>query len=291
MTTWNIVRGVGMALGSPNENCACGVVRMHQISCFPKSRRTTPDPCRSGVEAPHSCAHTWCSGPIGEAQQVARGVGSPPADPLRQTIHRPSAWDGWSERMPGDQPYDGYLYSARTGTMAAIRTALCRWLDAHGHRSAECAPPRAAAKTASLQIRPPLCVPAPQEKAAYNYRCGADLPPPILSLERPPAYLSVAEDKGEQEARDLADLFSGHSMRAGYATTVGEHDVPGYCIQQRMRHQSMDTTPRLPSTPSPRPPARSRQPSLCFPGPPPRFRASRSAASSIVVPKKRTWFT
>jgi hypothetical protein len=44
-------------------------------------------------------------------------------------------------------------------------------------------------------------------------------------LERPPAYLSVAEDKGEQEARDLADLFFGHSMRAGYATTVGEHDM------------------------------------------------------------------
>jgi hypothetical protein len=31
-------------------------------------------------------------------------------------------------------------------------------------------------------------------------------------------------------------------MRAGYATTAGEHDVPGYRIQRRMRHKSMDTT-------------------------------------------------
>jgi hypothetical protein len=31
-------------------------------------------------------------------------------------------------------------------------------------------------------------------------------------------------------------------MRAGYATTAAEHDEPGYRIQQRMRHKSMDTT-------------------------------------------------
>jgi len=31
MTTWNIVRGVGVALASPNDNCACGDARMHQF--------------------------------------------------------------------------------------------------------------------------------------------------------------------------------------------------------------------------------------------------------------------
>ena len=31
-------------------------------------------------------------------------------------------------------------------------------------------------------------------------------------------------------------------MPAGYVTTAAEHDEPGYRIQQRMRHKSMDTT-------------------------------------------------
>jgi integrase len=54
--------------------------------------------------------------------------------------------------------------------------------------------------------------------------------------------LALHRGKSAEEARELADLFSGHSMRAGYATTAGEHDEPGYRIQQRMRHRSMDTT-------------------------------------------------
>ena len=33
-----------------------------------------------------------------------------------------------------------------------------------------------------------------------------------------------------------------NSMPAGYVTTAAEHDEPGYRIQQRMRHKSMDTT-------------------------------------------------
>ena len=36
--------------------------------------------------------------------------------------------------------------------------------------------------------------------------------------------------------------LSGHSMRAGYATTAGAHDEPAYRIQERMRHKSADTT-------------------------------------------------
>ena len=52
----------------------------------------------------------------------------------------------------------------------------------------------------------------------------------------------VAKGKSPVEAEALAAGFSGHSMRAGYATTAGELDEAGYRIQHRMRHKSMDTT-------------------------------------------------
>src|SRR5262245_24493653 len=54
--------------------------------------------------------------------------------------------------------------------------------------------------------------------------------------------LAIARGKSKAEARKLVAAYSSHSMRAGYATTAGEHDEPGYRIQQRMRHKSMDTT-------------------------------------------------
>jgi len=54
--------------------------------------------------------------------------------------------------------------------------------------------------------------------------------------------LQLRAGKTEAEARELADAYSGHSLRAGYATTAGENDEPGYRIQHRMRHKSMDTT-------------------------------------------------
>ena len=44
------------------------------------------------------------------------------------------------------------------------------------------------------------------------------------------------------DARKLVVAYSSHSMRAGYVTTAAEHDEPGYRIQQRMRHKSVDTT-------------------------------------------------
>ena len=48
--------------------------------------------------------------------------------------------------------------------------------------------------------------------------------------------------KTPAEAAAQADAFSGHSMRAGYATTAGEKEAPRYRIKNRMRHKSMDTT-------------------------------------------------
>ena len=54
--------------------------------------------------------------------------------------------------------------------------------------------------------------------------------------------LAIGQVKTEAEAETIAEAFSGHSMRAGYATTAGAHDEPAYRIQQRMRHNSVDTT-------------------------------------------------
>ena len=54
--------------------------------------------------------------------------------------------------------------------------------------------------------------------------------------------LAIGQGKTEAEAETIAEAFSGHSMRAGYATTAGAHDEPAYRIQQRMRHKSADTT-------------------------------------------------
>jgi hypothetical protein len=54
--------------------------------------------------------------------------------------------------------------------------------------------------------------------------------------------LAIMRGKIETEAKKFVAAYSSQSMRAGYATTAGEHDEPGCRIQQRMRHKSMDTT-------------------------------------------------
>src|SRR5215831_7739884 len=38
-TTWNIVRGIGVALASPNDNCACGDTRMHHFAACRADRK------------------------------------------------------------------------------------------------------------------------------------------------------------------------------------------------------------------------------------------------------------
>ena len=40
------------------------------------------------------------------------------------------------------------------------------------------------------------------------------------------------------EAEELVALVSGHSLRAGYATSAAARDMPGYRIQQHTRHKS-----------------------------------------------------
>ena len=50
--------------------------------------------------------------------------------------------------------------------------------------------------------------------------------------------LARVRGRSETEADEIVALFSGHSMRAGYATSAAARDVPGYRIQQHTRHKS-----------------------------------------------------
>jgi integrase len=44
--------------------------------------------------------------------------------------------------------------------------------------------------------------------------------------------------RGASEAEEIAALFSGHSMRAGYATSAAAKDMPSYRIRKHTRHKS-----------------------------------------------------
>jgi integrase len=50
--------------------------------------------------------------------------------------------------------------------------------------------------------------------------------------------LARLHGRSEAEADELVTLFSGHSLRAGYATSAAARDMPGYRIQQHTRHKS-----------------------------------------------------
>ena len=47
-----------------------------------------------------------------------------------------------------------------------------------------------------------------------------------------------------EEAKTLADRFSGHSLRAGYATAAAAADMPQYRIQQHTRHRTAEMVAR-----------------------------------------------
>src|SRR5262249_46645304 len=54
------------------------------------------------------------------------------------------------------------------------------------------------------------------------------------------AFLFKIDAEGGRPPNMFGERVGG--AFAGYATTAGEYDEPGYRIQQRMRHKSMDTT-------------------------------------------------
>ena len=49
--------------------------------------------------------------------------------------------------------------------------------------------------------------------------------------------LAKLSGKTEAEANELVAQVPGHSLRAGYATSAAERDMPGYRIQQHTRHK------------------------------------------------------
>jgi len=40
----------------------------------------------------------------------------------------------------------------------------------------------------------------------------------------------------------MAEDYSGHSLRAGHATSAAQNDAPGHAIQRQLRHKSFNTT-------------------------------------------------
>jgi integrase len=57
------------------------------------------------------------------------------------------------------------------------------------------------------------------------------------------AYV-IANGKSKAEAEDLVAMISGHSLRAGYATSAAAVDTPSYRIQQHTRHKSAEMVAR-----------------------------------------------
>jgi hypothetical protein len=47
--------------------------------------------------------------------------------------------------------------------------------------------------------------------------------------------------KSKAEAAEIAKVFSGHSLRAGLATTCAEADVPLSRLARHTRHKSLET--------------------------------------------------
>jgi integrase len=46
--------------------------------------------------------------------------------------------------------------------------------------------------------------------------------------------------RSEAEAKELVELISGHSLRAGYATSAAANNMPAYRIQSHTRHKSAE---------------------------------------------------
>jgi integrase len=44
--------------------------------------------------------------------------------------------------------------------------------------------------------------------------------------------------RSEEEAKELVELISGHSLRAGYATSAAARNMPAYRIQSHTRHKA-----------------------------------------------------
>jgi integrase len=52
----------------------------------------------------------------------------------------------------------------------------------------------------------------------------------------------VDEGMTAADAEAMAEEYSGHSLRAGHATSAAQNDAPSHAIQRQLRHKSFNTT-------------------------------------------------
>lgn len=63
-----------------------------------------------------------------------------------------------------------------------------------------------------------------------------------LTVERAVVKAALAEGMTTADAEAMAEDYSGHSVRAGHATSAAQNDATGHPIQRQLRHKSFDTT-------------------------------------------------
>jgi integrase len=61
-------------------------------------------------------------------------------------------------------------------------------------------------------------------------------------LKRSVVRALVDEGMTVADAKAIAGEYSGHSLRAGRATSAAQNDAPGHVIQRQLRHKSFNTT-------------------------------------------------
>jgi integrase len=73
---------------------------------------------------------------------------------------------------------------------------------------------------------------------------GAALSAPAVALivKRAVVKALLSEGLTTTEAEAMAEDYSGHSLRAGHATSAAQNEAPGHAIQRQLRHKSFNTT-------------------------------------------------
>lgn len=56
--------------------------------------------------------------------------------------------------------------------------------------------------------------------------------------------VAMADGLSREQAEERVMRYSGHSLRAGLATSAAANDCPGHSIQRQLRHRKFDTTAR-----------------------------------------------
>jgi integrase len=63
-----------------------------------------------------------------------------------------------------------------------------------------------------------------------------------LIVKRSAIKALLSEGMTTADAKAMAEDYSGHSLRAGHATSAAQNDAPGHAIQRQLRHKSFNTT-------------------------------------------------